>query len=134
MIVSIREIWRRITSMWYARALEGEVTRLRAETDRLRAENRALLNSILGIAGVPPIPADIPTNSAELPRTTHPAPPPGPEAPPSGPGPTARGPRGRLAAGGVHVAAPMRRRSWQQINRMLEFESARKAVASEEKQ
>jgi hypothetical protein len=141
--MNTREIWRRITSTQYTRAteeeaarreraLEDEVARLRAETDRLRAENRALLNSILGIAGVPPIPADISTNSAELPRTTHPAPPPGPEAPPSGPGTTLRGPRGRLATGGVQVAAPLRRRSWQQINRMLEFESARKIVASDE--
>ena len=32
-----------------------EVTRERAEVDRLRVENRALLNSVLGTAGVPPI-------------------------------------------------------------------------------
>ena len=35
--------------------LRAEVARQNAEVDRLRAENRALLNSILGIAGVPPI-------------------------------------------------------------------------------
>src|SRR5271167_705421 len=61
-----RQLWRRITTTRYARALEEEilphmraqqieVTRQRAEINRLRAENRALLNSILGIAGVPPI-------------------------------------------------------------------------------
>ena len=33
----------------------AEVTRERAEISRLRLENRALLNSVLGTAGVPPI-------------------------------------------------------------------------------
>lgn len=117
--------------MRYSRALEDEVTRLRAEIDRLRAENRALLNSILGIAGVPPIPTDLPTTNAEPLRTTHPAPPPGPEAPPSGPGAPSRGRTGRLAAGGVHIVGPLRRRSWHQINRMLELGSARKTMTRE---
>jgi hypothetical protein len=35
----------------------AEIERQYAEIARLRAENRALLNSILGIAGVPPLPA-----------------------------------------------------------------------------
>jgi hypothetical protein len=39
---------RRVSSTKYTRALEADVA-------RLRAENRALLNSILGIAGVPPV-------------------------------------------------------------------------------
>jgi uncharacterized coiled-coil protein SlyX len=39
----------------YVRELEAAVARERAEIDRLRAENRALLNSVLGTAGVPPI-------------------------------------------------------------------------------
>ena len=39
----------------YVRLLEEEVARERAEVARLRAENRALLNSLLGTAGVPPI-------------------------------------------------------------------------------
>jgi len=124
--MTIREMWRRITPTRYRRALEDEVA-------RLRAENRALLNSILGIAGVPPIPADTPTSCAEPPRITHPVPRPGLEAPPSGPGSSARGSIGwRLADGGARVTAPLRRRSWQQINRMLEFESAKKAVAGGE--
>ena len=77
MKTSVHEIWRRITKIYgersrttrHSRALESEVTRQRAENDhqraaiasqqneiaRLRAENRALLNSILGIAGIPPI-------------------------------------------------------------------------------
>ena len=39
----------------YVRLLEEEVARERAENERLRAENRALMNSLLGTAGFPPI-------------------------------------------------------------------------------
>lgn len=39
----------------YIGLLEGEVARERAEAERLRAENRALLNSLLGTAGFPPV-------------------------------------------------------------------------------
>lgn len=39
----------------YIAKLESEITRERAENERLRAENRALLNSLLGTAGFPPI-------------------------------------------------------------------------------
>lgn len=39
----------------YVARLEDEVARQREETERLRAENRALLNSLLGTAGFPPI-------------------------------------------------------------------------------
>ena len=53
---------RRMFSSRYVRMLEDEVTRLRedvarerAEIARLRLENRALLNSLLGTAGVPPV-------------------------------------------------------------------------------
>ena len=56
--------WRRLTATRYTRALEAALARERsdvarqcAEMVRLRAENRALLNSILGIAGLPPVPA-----------------------------------------------------------------------------
>src|SRR6202451_259789 len=48
LFMELHPLWRRITATRYTRALEAEVA-------RLRAENRALLNSILGIAGVPPI-------------------------------------------------------------------------------
>jgi hypothetical protein len=72
----LSQILRRITTTPHSRALESEVarqsaevTQQRAENDqqraliasqqneiaRLRAENRALLNSILGIAGIPPV-------------------------------------------------------------------------------
>ena len=39
----------------YLRLLEEQVARERAETERLRAENRALINSLLGTAGFPPV-------------------------------------------------------------------------------
>ena len=39
----------------YVATLEEEVARERAENERLRAENRALLNSLLGTAGFPPV-------------------------------------------------------------------------------
>jgi hypothetical protein len=41
----------------YVRLLEAEIARERAEIERLRTENRAMLNSLLGTAGVPPIEA-----------------------------------------------------------------------------
>ena len=46
---------RRALSSRYVRLLEDELTRERAEIARLRLENRALLNSLLGTAGVPPV-------------------------------------------------------------------------------
>ena len=53
---------RRLSSSRYVRMLEDELARERAEiereralSDRLRLENRALLNSLLGTAGVPPV-------------------------------------------------------------------------------
>jgi len=49
----------------YVRLLEEEVARERAETERLRAENRALMNSLLGTAGFPPV---------EFPETPKPQP------------------------------------------------------------
>jgi hypothetical protein len=39
----------------YIRMMEEEVARERAENERLRAENRALMNSLLGTAGFPPV-------------------------------------------------------------------------------
>lgn len=142
--MKIREIWRRIASTRYTRVLEQSLAHERAQADRLRAENRALLNSILGIAGVPPIPA----SSAPLPRS-QPASVSGPEAPASGPVPPvnvkantsakanvevkpARKASSNVAPGAIAVAGPLRRRSWQQITRMLEFESAKqKSVAGD---
>lgn len=170
-----REIWRRITSAprWktrYTRALETELaqtqahaTRQRAEIAQLRDENRALLNSILGIAGIPPIYVSShgaaaletsPSISAEAPRSA-PSVQSGPEvqadsnpadtshprgtaaaSEPASPLPNANEPSVTSAAwqtGAVasskklsQVGAPMRKRSWQQINRALEYQAARK--------
>jgi hypothetical protein len=139
----IRTIWRRLTTTRHARTLEAElalertvITRLDAviaqqgveidqqvagisqqgiEISRLRAENRALLNSILGIAGVPPVSASLDDLAATQSQNA---------TPPS----VARtanhsGPRANSTP---HVAAPTRRRSWPQIHRRLEFESAQK--------
>jgi hypothetical protein len=44
----------------YVRLLETEIARERAEIERLRTENRAMLNSLLGTAGVAPIEAPLP--------------------------------------------------------------------------
>jgi hypothetical protein len=112
--MKIREIWRKVTATRYVRALEADVA-------RLRAENRAMLNSILGIAGVPPIPVQ----AAEVEGVREPS------HPTNSKETVAKGsatPNARVGvqAGSAQIAAPLRRRSWQQINRMLEFESAKK--------
>src|SRR5277367_2409972 len=106
--MKLREMWGRLVATKYTRALEREVA-------RLRAENRALLNSILGIAGVPPVAASL----DDLAKTQN------QNAPPLPTGPTANHSRSR-ANQTQHVAAPTRRRSWPQIHRLLEFESAQK--------
>jgi uncharacterized coiled-coil protein SlyX len=49
----------------YVRMLESEIARERSEIDRLRQEIRALLNSLLGTAGVPPIEAP-PAHPAQI--------------------------------------------------------------------
>jgi hypothetical protein len=46
---------RRAFGSRYVRLLEDDLARLRDEIARLRLENRALLNSLLGTAGVPPV-------------------------------------------------------------------------------
>ena len=193
----IHKIWRRLTTTRYVRTLEAELALERAviarldaviaeqgieiakqdaEIARLRAENRALLNSILGIAGVPPLPAteadlaalqDLPYSGTGTPACAQLL-----SRNPSDLGfsakshsPNARGqaeacptedtPATDFRTAGVspaplplvakqaraartanhsrtranstpHVAAPTRRRSWPQIHRLLEFESAQK--------
>jgi hypothetical protein len=116
------EIWRKVTATRYTRALEAEVA-------RLRAENRAMLNSILGIAGVPPIPVDVESAagmsvdavSADEKSTRDPL-----SLRLPGMATNGKGRASGAAAGRAQAASPMRKRSWQQINRALEFESARK--------
>ena len=89
----------------YVRELEREVA-------RLRTENRALLNSLLGTAGVPPLRVE--EHSAAAPFT-YPQ--------------SANAARARVAGSTERqtvATPPLRRRSWQQIGRMLEIEEARR--------
>ena len=123
--MTMMEWVRKATSTKYTRALETDLA-------RLRAENRALLNSILGIAGVPPI---VVADNDVSPAVGLNAQASRPAANANGLGPPARKGSGAPGNGLVAVAdkkgAPMRRRSWQQIYRMLEINSARKKDASE---
>ena len=98
---------KRFLTTRYTLSLEEEVI-------RLRSENRALVNSVLSIAGLPPLRLD-----AEIARenrrdaitaNAH-----GPASHP----PPAAG-QGILLPANAH-----RRRSWQQINRILEIEESR---------
>jgi hypothetical protein len=148
-MLSLHTIWKCLTSARSKRTLEAEIARQRAEIVLLRAENRALLNSILGIAGMPPI--SLPTFTPLSPAAGH------SESPTHSSGgdeslsaPTSSSPQTAAqsdsssrqsgtrndsplspSSAGARLAAPIRRRSWHQINRMLEIESARKAVTSD---
>ena len=51
----MRGFLQRLIRSRYVRLLADEVARERAENARLRAENRALMNSLLGTAGFPPV-------------------------------------------------------------------------------
>lgn len=105
-------IWHWLVTSRYTRALEGEVL-------RLRAENRALVNSILGVAGVPPLKIDATAsagaNGVLLSDGAGTA---------VSNGKTERSAQ-RAASVNPHVSgsAPIRRRSWQQIGRILEHKS-----------
>lgn len=90
--MSAANIWHWLVTSRYTRALEEEVA-------RLRAENRALVNSLLGTAGVPPLVI----HEAALPGSAE----------------------------GKAVVPAVRRRSWQQIGRMLEMEDARRERTSQ---
>jgi hypothetical protein len=128
---TIRQFFRRFTPTRHARTLEIELARVASENSRLREENRALLNSILGIAGIPPVYS----TSAEQPRSLL-----SPRAGSDVPAPEPVSPtvaRALVASAsqterslksGKNRAelAPLRRRSWHQINRALEIKSARK--------
>jgi hypothetical protein len=141
LFMELHPIWRRLTATRYTRALEADVA-------RLRAENRALLNSILGIAGVPPItvlPDSVSIAASDAERVadggaiqhkhrrtlqactaagsagTSTA-----QSSRAGDTPATTAPLTNGNAQGANVVMPMRRRSWHQIYRMLEIDSARK--------
>jgi hypothetical protein len=126
--MNIQTIWRGITATRYTRGLEAEVA-------RLRAENRALLNSILGIAGVPPITVLSDSVSIGSPnaRSLHLES--GRGSVPAGatqPGlPSAKMNATNGKTQGANMVTPMRKRSWHQIYRMLEIDSARKKPQEE---
>jgi hypothetical protein len=129
----IKAIWQRIiTSLKvrtrYARALEEEIA-------RLRAENRALINSILGVAGIPPMrvatreAAAIALHSREDgfvgARLASPGRPEGRPYKKAATTPEA-GVRATTSFGEMPLRS-VRRRSWKQIGRALEIEDARAA-------
>lgn len=118
----MRLIWKRWMVGRYTRSLEAEVA-------RLRAENRALLNSILGIAGIPPLPAEI-ADATDLGRGSK------EEQAAAGSGldkaGVGRPERIQRANAGQRLSAagvPFRRRSWYQVTRALEIDAARKKAA-----
>jgi hypothetical protein len=101
-----------------------EVTQQRAEIARLRAENRALLNSILGIAGLPPVLVTAADDAEKA--GSEPA-----GLPSTGAGHGMPCPYGQNASvapreKSATLATPTRRRSWQQIHRALELAAVQK--------
>ena len=135
----------------YARALECEVA-------RLRAENHALVNSILGVAGIPPmrmvaaarkVRADSvtdvgsrdvcvtetrdlgrePGKASRQPDINRPA---GRELHAGAAPPRAVPAQAIGAVGREEQSTPLRRRSWQQIERVREIEDARAARREQE--
>ena len=112
-------MWRRIAN--YFRA--GRTRLLEQEIARLREENRALVNSILGIAGIPPMRiarrqmhaaatderetaagATIGFGERDEPRSAD---------------------RADASGDANSQVVPLRRRSWQQLGRAREIEDAR---------
>jgi hypothetical protein len=167
----VSQLWRRLVWFSGAQARQKEHVRsLESEISRLRAENRALLNSILGIAGIPPIqpglsgspnrgpgsfdapftalsPADghseSPTHSrggdeSPVRPTSSSLPPEAVQSDSSSRKSETRNDSPSRAPSTIHAAAPSgmspirRRRSWHQINRILELESARKPVIGDQ--
>lgn len=122
-------IWQRLVARLrmrtrYTRSLEEEIA-------RLRAENRALVNSILGVAGIPPMrgarvaASTLSTHESDQAAVKTPA-------AASNCVSLSSGERGKAAQSGVPSCADaplrsVRRRSWQQIGRALEIEDARAA-------
>lgn len=113
----------------YTRALEEEVA-------RLRAENRALVNSILGVAGIAPMRTVATTHAARSNSAVHVR---YGDACGTDTGNRSR-PKGRPYEGAdkrerqvaCEIAVPLRKRSWQQIERAREIEDARAARRARE--
>lgn len=106
----------------YTRALECEVA-------RLRAENHALVNSILGVAGIPPMRmasrANAFAGTSDRQFVTRDA---GKTLAGAGAASRKTGPtEARGTVGRAEQSTPLRRRSWQQVGRLREIEDARAA-------
>jgi len=104
----------------YTRALEDEVA-------RLRAENWALVNSILGVAGIPPMrmPSCAETFAGAR-RHRFAARAAGKTPADAGGARPKTGPTEAMGTvGREEQSAPLRKRSWQQIERAREIEDAR---------
>ncbi len=155
-MISFHTIWHRLASP-HGRALRLENASLQSEISRLRDENRALLNSILGIAGMKPLPplpisatasfhtppaaaghseSSPPSRAADRPLSTSTAsssPADVPSTPPLRQSETRNGSSHPAPASSPRQirTPPHRRRSWHQINRLLEIQSTRKEVASD---
>jgi hypothetical protein len=100
----IRTWWRALTMTRHTAWLEAEVERLRAECAEARRQNWALVNSLVTTAGAP-LPQEV-LRQAETAAE--------------------RGAAGERAARGERSGASARgRRSWHQVARALEIESAR---------
>lgn len=113
----------RWSEIWSAVRGDGRSAELEREVLRLRAENRALMNSILGIAGVPPVIVAEASESDALRLGLKVGAPEGSVA--AGAGTGVR--RSLSDAGGKKGGvAPLRRRSWHQVYRMLEIDAARR--------
>lgn len=99
MTEKLRRLWRQLTTSRHTAWLEAEIERLRAECVETRRQNWALVNSLVTTAGAP-LPQEV-LRHAEVRGAQASVPAPASE----------RQPRGR--------------KSWQQLARALEIESAR---------
>ncbi|HKF53142.1 MAG TPA: hypothetical protein VKB26_12585 [Candidatus Acidoferrales bacterium] len=138
----MRRAWKNFTA--YLRIRTRYTGALEAEIARLRAENRALVNSILGVAGIPPMRAACrevvgsdfsPDLASEMRNERKPGGPSTPNAESLRSGAPYEG-RPYNVSGSAErepsPAVPLRRRSWQQIGRALEIEDARAAQRERE--
>lgn len=133
----VRWVWARMrVRTRYTQVLEAEVA-------RLRAENRGLVNSILGVAGIAPMrmasraETIAGANHRQFAARDAVRTPDGADADCPKVGPTRLGeasrqpdrkrPAGRELQVAGEVAVPLRKRSWQQIERLREIEDARAA-------